>query len=318
MSGTSHPFGLDLTEEEAEHTRKLVLQRSGPSRRVMVPTLRVIAGRDMLRHVVLQAHGEFIVGRDEGCALRLVDVSVSRRHAKITTSADGSITVHDLGSTNGTAVNGQPVSAAEIRTGDAVEFGAVSLKLDLLSLDEIAHLENVVDALALAHRDPLTGLLTRAWLEDDLPSLCDRAARAGAAISCVFVDVDHFKRVNDTFGHGIGDDVLVGVARILLLGVREADACVRYGGEEFVVFLPASDERSAHEVADRIRRAIEAHDWSRTANGLRVTASMGVAQLLPNEARKDWIARADRALYAAKHAGRNTVRRAGDGRVQPG
>ncbi len=318
MSGAHDPFDLDLTEEEAEHTRKLVLQRTGPSRRVMVPTLRVIAGRDMLRHVVLQAHGEFIVGRDEGCALRLVDASVSRRHAKIATSADGSITVLDLGSTNGTAVNGQPVSSAEIRTGDAVEFGAVSLKLDLLSLDEIAHLENVVDALASAHRDPLTGLLTRAWLEDELPSLCERAARAGAAISCVFVDVDHFKRVNDTFGHGIGDDVLVGVARILLLGVRDADACVRYGGEEFVVFLPASDERSAQEVAERIRRAIEAHDWSRTANGLRVTASMGVAQLLPSEPRKDWIARADRALYAAKHAGRNTVRRAGDGRVQPG
>ncbi len=318
MSGTSHPFDLDLTEEECERTRTLVLQRSGPSRRVLVPTLRVIAGRDMLRHVVLNANGEFIVGRDEGCALRLVDVSVSRRHAKIATAADGSITVQDLGSTNGTAVNGQAVGFAEIRTGDAVEFGAVSLKLDLLSLDEIAHLENVVDALALAHRDPLTGLLTRAWLEDELPSLCDRAARAGTAISCVFVDVDHFKRVNDTFGHGIGDDVLMGVARILLLGVRDADACVRYGGEEFVVFLPASDERSAQDVAERIRRAIEAHDWSRTANGLRVTASMGVAQMLPNEARKDWIARADRALYAAKHAGRNTVRRAGDGRVQPG
>lgn len=318
MTGAPDPFDLDLTEEEAEHTRKLVLQRSGPSRRVMVPTLRVIAGRDMLRHVVLQASGEFIVGRDEGCALRLADASVSRRHAKIATAADGSITVQDLGSTNGTAVNGQPVGFAELRTGDAVEFGAVSLKLDLLSLDEIAHLENVVDALASAHRDPLTGLLTRAWLEDELPSLCDRAARVGAAMSCVFVDVDHFKQVNDTFGHGIGDDVLVGVARILLLGVRDADACVRYGGEEFVVFLPASDERSAQEVAERIRRAIEAHDWSRTAQGLRVTASMGVAQMLPKESRKDWIARADRALYAAKHAGRNTVRRAGDGRVQPG
>jgi diguanylate cyclase (GGDEF)-like protein len=225
---------------------------------------------------------------------------------------DGTVQVQDLGSTNGTAVNGQPVERSVLRPGDHLEVGAVSLRLDLLSLEEVAHLEGVIMRLEAKNRDPLTGLLTRAWLEEELPGLMDRSLRSGGEITCLFLDVDNFKSINDRFGHQIGDDVLVGVSRLLMVSVRDTDACVRFGGEEILLFLVGSNETQGLEVAERTRRAIATHDWTRTAPGLKVTASFGIAQWSGREATKDWIARADRALYAAKAAGRNRALRSSE------
>jgi len=286
------------------------VRRHGPDRRVVVPTLRVVAGRDMLRYVTLHDSDDVVLGRDEGASLVLGDGSVSRRHARVTSLSDGTFRIQDLGSTNGTAINGVPVETAPLRPGDHLEVGQVSLRLDLLSLEEVEHLQSVLERLEANNRDPLTGLLNRVWLDDELPVSLASAARLGADYSCLFVDIDSFKQVNDTFGHQVGDDVLVGVARILMVGVRDTDACVRYGGEELLMFLHGTPEAGAIEVAERVRRAIEGHDWARTNAGLRVTASIGVAGMRPGEAVKDWINRADRALYAAKAAGRNQVMRA--------
>jgi two-component system cell cycle response regulator len=293
-----------------ESTRKVVVRRQGPDRKIVVLTLRVVAGRDMLRFVTLQNVDEVTIGRDEGGALVLTDASVSRRHARITCSEDGRVFVEDLGSTNGTAVNGQPVESAELRPGDHLEIGAVALRLDLLSLVEVEHLQGVLERLEANNRDPLTGLLNRGWLDEELPSQLDQATRVGVDYACLFVDIDNFKSVNDRFGHQVGDDVLVGVARLLMVGVRETDACVRYGGEELLMLLHGADEDTALDVAERVRRSIEAHDWARTNPGLEVTASIGVAVVRRREGVKELINRADRALYAAKAAGRNRVVRA--------
>ncbi|MDP2306427.1 MAG: GGDEF domain-containing protein [Pseudomonadota bacterium] len=290
-----------------ENTRKVLVRRHGPDRKIVVLTLRVVAGRDMLRFVTFQHVDDVTIGRDEGGALVLTDASVSRRHARITCSEDGRVFVQDLGSTNGTAVNGQPVETAEIRPGDHLEIGAVALRLDLLSLMEVEHLQTVLDRLEANNRDPLTGLLNRGWLDEELPTQVDETTRAGLDYACLFVDIDNFKSVNDRFGHQVGDDVLVGVARLLMVGVRESDACVRYGGEELLMLLHGTGEATAMEVAERVRRSIELHDWARTNPGLEVTASIGVAGVRPGESVKEWINRADRALYAAKAAGRNRV-----------
>ncbi|MFN7144882.1 MAG: GGDEF domain-containing protein [Myxococcota bacterium] len=297
---------------EHESTRKVQLLRRGTDRKVVFPTLRVVAGRDMLRYVTIQEHEELVIGRDEHGGLVLSDASVSRRHARVRSDEHGAITVQDLGSTNGTAVNGVPIERSALRPGDHLEIGAVSLRLDLLSMDELTHLGSVLARLEANNRDPLTRLLTRAWIEEELSGMRDAAARAGSSTACLFADVDQFKGVNDRFGHAVGDDVLVGVARILLVGVRETDACVRYGGEEMLMFLRDTSEAAASEVAERVRRAIEGHDWSRTNPGLRVTASFGVVAARLGEPNKDWINRADRALYAAKARGRNRVVRASE------
>lgn len=297
-------------DDPVDVTQRLV--RPGAVQRHLLPTLRVLAGRDLLRHVVLDADETVVLGRDERVHLRLNDPTVSKRHAQVTADSHGTITVKDLGSTNGTSVNSRPVSRAVLRPGDLLEVGAVSIRLDLLSLDEIGHLTRVVERLEAVNRDPLTGLLNRAFMDDELPVLIERWERSGIPVSCAFVDVDKFKSINDTFGHHVGDEVLRAVGRLVMVGVRDADPCVRYGGDEVVLFLPGSSEGKAAEVAERVRDYIDLHDWSRTADGLRVTSSFGVAERAEGESVLAWTQRADKALYAAKHAGRNRVQRASD------
>lgn len=311
--GTPPPPGSSLDDDESsEKTRKVWVQRVGPDKKLVTPALRVVAGRDMLRFVTLQPGDVVSIGRDESGSLVLSDASVSRRHARVTCNTDGTVNVQDLGSTNGTAVNGLPVERALLRPGDHLEIGAVSLRLDLLSYEELAHLDNVLARLRAANRDPLTGLLTRAFLEDELPEMLARASTHRQDFTCIFLDVDQFKSVNDRYGHAVGDDVLMGVARLVLLGVRDGDPCVRYGGEEVAMFLLGTKETAGAEVADRTRRAIQGHDWTRTAAELRVTASFGVAQWDGRESWKDWLRRADKALYQAKANGRNRIVRAAE------
>jgi diguanylate cyclase (GGDEF)-like protein len=156
----------------------------------------------------------------------------------------------------------------------------------------------------------LTGLLNRTWLDKGLSEMIVRCSDAGVGITALFVDVDRFKRINDTYGHGVGDEVLQGVARLLVMGVRDSDACIRYGGEEFLLVLPGVEANSAYDVAERLRQSVAGHDWERTSPGLHVSASFGLAQRRVAEDVPSWLARADQAMYTAKRDGRNRVRRA--------
>ena len=304
--------GRTHMEEPADVTMKLTLPRGRRGRGVLIPTVRVVAGPDLLQFVTLSGGQEMVIGRDESAGLVLGDASVSRNHASLRCDDGGEISVYDLGSTNGTAVNGATVQRALLRPGDHLEIGAVSLRLDLLGLDELHHLSRVLERMRAAGTDPLTGLQTRAWLDERLPALLARCEDAGQPFSVIFLDVDRFKSINDTFGHRVGDQVLQALARLVLLDVRDSDTCARYGGEEILVFLPGTDEKGAADVAERLRKTIGTHDWSRTAVGLKVTASLGVAQKLPEEEIVFWLDRADRAMYQAKQSGRNAVRSASE------
>ncbi len=306
----THPKDANVDggfDDLSEVTMKLSLPRERRLRRVAIPTVRVVAGPDMLHFASLAPEASLMLGRDEAAGLVLTDASVSRNHVLLSCDDQGEVTVQDLGSTNGTSVNGQQVSRALLRPGDHLEVGAVSLRLDLLGLDEIAHLRRVLERLHAAGHDPLTGLHTRAFLADELPDLVTRCDEAGAPCTMIFGDVDHFKNINDTWGHGVGDDVLRGIARLVLLGIRDTDAAIRYGGEELAVFLPGSATKGSVDVAERLRRNIAGHDWARTAGGLKVTISFGVAERIPGESIKAWMERADRAMYSAKNSGRNQV-----------
>lgn len=308
---TDDRFRPDFPDLEVagEVTVKISRTQRIPSKGPTIPTLRVVAGRDMLKYATLAHEDQIVIGRDETAELRLSDVTVSKRHARVLTDESGTIMVEDLQSTNGTSVNAKPVTRTLLRPGDHLEVGGVSLRLDLLTLDELGHLSRVVQRLEASNRDALTRLLTRAFLDEELPQLVDRCVRGNFPLSCSFVDIDRFKEINDRFGHQIGDEVLVTIARLLMLSIRDNDPAVRYGGEEIVVFLPGSTEKGALDVSERIRRAIASHDWDRTAPGLRVTASFGVAELAAEEDPKRWLKRADQALYDAKRAGRNRVHR---------
>jgi diguanylate cyclase (GGDEF)-like protein len=156
-----------------------------------------------------------------------------------------------------------------------------------------------------AERDWLTGLHNRRYLARELERLSRE--RRGGHYSVAVLDLDHFKAVNDTFGHDAGDAVLARVAALLVDQVRAGDAVVRTGGEEFVVLMPGTDERAAVACGERLRAAIGAEPWERVAAGMRVTASVGVATS-PDATGLDQLAKAaDLRLLAAKRAGRDRV-----------
>jgi len=157
--------------------------------------------------------------------------------------------------------------------------------------------------------DPLTGLWNRHHFGEQLQRCLEAADRQGHPVSLVLVDIDHFKRVNDTWGHEAGDAVLKQLARILQDGVRSLDICVRYGGEEVAMLLPFTDSEHAVEVAERLRARIAAQPFRHGGAEIPVTASFGVATFPETVKDRDQLFPAsDKALYIAKHEGRNRVR----------
>ncbi|WP_203300900.1 EAL domain-containing protein [Marinobacter sediminum] len=160
----------------------------------------------------------------------------------------------------------------------------------------------------LAARDPLTGVLNRRSLTHHMDLLFDEAREEGGEFSCIMVDIDHFKSVNDRFGHGVGDETIKLVTQILTECSRSGDLVGRLGGEEFVVILPETDVNAAARIAERMRSAIEGADTATIHSDLRITSSFGIAALLDGAASApDLLAQADKALYVAKETGRNRV-----------
>lgn len=160
----------------------------------------------------------------------------------------------------------------------------------------------------LSRVDPLTGALNRRGFDE---AFVDNPADAtevdpSRPVSVIMIDIDHFKSINDTHGHAVGDEVLRHVARLLSAGLRAGDAIVRWGGEEFVLVLPDVAGRAAARIAERARAAVE-RSPTRVAKGIGVTVSAGVASREAEEPFEQLIARADTALYRAKEAGRNRV-----------
>jgi diguanylate cyclase (GGDEF)-like protein/PAS domain S-box-containing protein len=162
----------------------------------------------------------------------------------------------------------------------------------------------------LANIDPLTGCLNRRAFIEQAEAILKKAAEDGSPVCCLMTDIDKFKHFNDTYGHALGDQVLVQVARVLKAALRPTDVLCRYGGEEFCILLPGVDALRAAVVSERIRFRVEAQAGPgiRSMPGLRVTASFGLSSMefgAPNL--KSVIDEADQALYAAKQAGRNKV-----------
>lgn len=304
---------LDLytVDDLVEPTIERRINRTKRKGRVYFPVVWVIAGPDLHSYVKLTLVDEVVIGRDPKADLRLSDPEVSRRHALIRWRDDGKFEVHDLGSTNGVEIDGQRVDAVVVEPGTKVNIVNVTLMVGLLEAPQIDHMKRLEARLASAEGcDTLTGLHRRSWLEEKLPYMVTRAQATGHYLCCLFLDLDHFKQVNDSFGHLVGDQVLRQAARLAVSSCRLEDVWVRYGGEELVAFMPNIDEERAWAVAERVRTAIMSYDWSRTHADLLVTASIGTARLRPGETVESWIGRADKALYMAKHNGRNRVERA--------
>jgi diguanylate cyclase (GGDEF)-like protein len=161
----------------------------------------------------------------------------------------------------------------------------------------------------LSQTDELTGMYNRRFLQPRLDEEFARATRYGKTLACLLLDIDHFKKINDSYGHQAGDEVLRQVAEVIRSHVRKSDLAVRYGGEEFLIILFENDRAGALRVAERIRSDVESRQFTWRSGSLRVTISSGLA-VFPDAAiqsSNDFVKCADAALYEAKASGRNMV-----------
>jgi diguanylate cyclase (GGDEF)-like protein len=251
--------------------------------------------------------GSTELGRGDTVEIRIDDDGVSRRHAALVRLEDGALQLRDLGSTNGTFVNGDRISEQVLEDDDRIALGTTTLlKFELHDAMEI---KLKAEMYQKATRDQLTGLFNRRYCFERLREEFSFAQRHGQALTVVLFDVDHFKRVNDTYGHAAGDAVLTRIGKVLMDLVRNEDVVCRYGGEEFVCILRGLDLGQGELFADRVRRSVEAQSVTHGQDVLSVTVSLGVASLdgVNFSSPEELVNEADAYLYVAKEGGRNRV-----------
>ena len=249
---------------------------------------------------------EWRVGRTPDSELSLVDVGVSRQHARFVERDDG-YAVEDLGSANGTYVNGERVDERMLEDGDVVQFGPSAVfRYESTDADQEAMLENLYRA---SITDSLTGAHNREYFDARLESELSYARRHLTELGLLLLDIDHFKQVNDTYGHQVGDYVLTELASAWSSNMRAEDVFARYGGEEFGVILRDTPAETGFAVGERFRLIVESLRIEFDGRVIPVTVSIGAASLVDCEEKtaSALIAAADRRLYAAKRAGRNRV-----------
>ncbi len=244
------------------------------------------------------------IGRDPDNGIPIEVDCVSRRHARIETH-DGHKFAVDLKSTNGTYVNDTAVSRERLTSGDLIKIGDTIFKFLAGANIETAYHEEIY---TMTVTDGLTQVPNRRYLLEYLEREFSRARRYGRNLSCLMIDIDHFKQINDAYGHLTGDYVLKELATTLRRRIRREEMFARFGGEEFCIVLPESDPESVREFASTVRRLVETHPFEFEGSKLQVTVSIGVGHL--NQSMKDphdLLKTADDRLYEAKRHGRNRV-----------
>lgn len=275
--------------------------------------LTLLTGPESGRAIPLPA-GEFTIGRDSSANLTIDDESLSRRHARLVSVLDRAL-IEDLQSTNGTFINGARIdSMVALPEGAMIQLGRnVLLRYSMRDTAEVRAVERAYEATV---RDALTGVFNRRHLEERLISEWAYAKRHRVSLAVLFLDIDHFKGINDRYGHGGGDAVLRALGAFLRRAMRTEDLVARYGGEEFVIALRGVDRPGVLVAAERVRSGIEQLTVEHNDGFIPVTASVGVATIGPDRdepSLEALLAAADGALYRAKSLGRNRVVTAGSG-----
>lgn len=254
-----------------------------------------------------------VVGRSGDVQICITEASVSRQHARFLTV--GTTTeIEDLGSSNGTFVNDmRTASRVTLRDGDMIRLGTILLKY-------FAH-DNIESMMAdkiyrMATIDAGTQIFNKQYLLDSLESEFKFCRTYNRPLSIIYFDLDFFKKVNDTYGHNAGDFILRESANMVKSFTRKDDVLGRFGGEEFVVVLPNTDQKLAAELAERIRQQMENHifnletetDGTRKISPHKQTISIGVAQVDSHiQSYEQLLEAADKKLYFSKQNGRNRV-----------
>jgi diguanylate cyclase (GGDEF)-like protein len=296
-------------EDDLEATRvanlgelqKELMARSQRDRAYLI----VLAGSNVGEMYKIE-DAETVIGRATNADIRLNDDGISRRHARVFQDS-GDVLIEDLHSANGTLVNGSTIERHVLHDGDKIRLGSTTILKFTYNdhLDE-SFQQQMYDA---ALRDGLTRAFNKKYFLDRLDTEIAYARRHAAHLSLLMVDVDHFKRVNDTHGHHAGDYVLTRLSKLAQATVRTEDVFARYGGEEFGVICRAVPLGNAGILGERLRSLVEATPFEFEGRRMPITISVGVAAHpdLPVETGAQLIAAADEALYEAKRGGRNRV-----------
>lgn len=290
-----------ISMDEIESLRKIAAERNRSA------AIRVMSG-SRLGRVFPVGPIPITIGRAPDATIHLDEQGVSREHARIELRDAGAVVaIVDPGSTNGTFVNGDRVTERALADGDSIQVGAQTLLR--FSLQDQLEQQFQEKQLESATRDGLTGAFSKRYLIEHLDSELAFCRRHNRLISLAMLDADHFKNINDTWGHLAGDNVLKMLTQIFQACIRKDDLLARYGGEEFALVMRDTPPDKAHVVAERIRGAVEANAFYHDGERLPVTVSIGVAcgPAVKMADRDSLIAKADDYLYQAKHAGRNRV-----------
>lgn len=249
---------------------------------------------------------ETVIGRAAECDISINDSRISRHHLRISIDGEQAI-IEDMGSTNGTFVNGERIAMRLLHNGDQVHISSDTLfKFALGSEAEQILLKEMHQ---MANYDAVTGVHNKHVFEKRLNEEFSYALRKRQGLSLLMIDIDFFKKVNDTHGHMAGDYVLKGVAARIQKALRDEDILARYGGEEFAVILRGTDAKGALQLAERVRKVIAAEPFAFEEQLIPISISLGVATLKGGNYKTvpDFIAHADACLYQSKENGRNRV-----------
>jgi diguanylate cyclase (GGDEF)-like protein len=239
----------------------------------------------------------------------LADDQVSRRHLVVgeVKQIDKrlSVQITDMNSTNGTIVNGRKIQTVWCCSGETVNLGETTL---LFRLQHLKNQEDKADSLSLVSRDSLTGIYNRRAFDNILQIEQQRNFQQDKTYSVLMIDVDNLKEINDEYGHPAGDAVLISVATLFSVKIREGDFLARVGGDEFAVLLPGTGLLGSHSLALRLLKAMESTTAAGKYTGLKVSVSIGIAEgSLISSTIKELYCQADEALIQAKQSGRNRI-----------
>ena len=265
--------------------------------------LVVIYGSELGKKYNLNS-SSLVIGRSSKCDIQIDQESISRNHSKIVNTGK-SILVRDLGSTNGTYVNDEPIDEYVLRDGDLIKIGRTIFKFLTGGNIENAYHEEIY---RLTTIDGLTQIYNKRYFLETIEREIARSQRYRRSLSLVMFDIDHFKKINDSYGHLAGDYVLKHLASTVKTKIRREDLFARYGGEEFAIVLPEIDGPNSKAFAEKVRQLVEKQDFRFENTRIQVTISMGVGSIddeHPDAA--TLVKQADEFLYEAKSAGRNRV-----------
>ena len=262
------------------------------------------SGTNLGKRYVLDG-AEMVIGRSPNVQIVINEQSVSRNHAQCN-AGENSIVIADLGSSNGTYVNDEKISSGySLRDGDIIRLGNVVFKFFAQG-----NVENVFHdkIYRMATIDGGTQTFNKKYLLEALESEFKFSRTYSRPLSLIYFDLDFFKKVNDNYGHNVGDFILKDSANLVKSIIRKDDIFCRFGGEQFVILLPATDAKTAYDLAERIRIACETHSFDTEGHNIKQTISLGVSQLNPSmSSPKDLLEDADKKLYQSKTNGRNQV-----------